>query len=49
MFWDDAMIAHKVLWINITSRNKNSLNPETLTWIPYHAKDKYLPILIKAW
>lgn len=49
MFWDDAMIAHKVLWINITSRNKNSLNPETLAWIPYHAKDKYLPILIKAW
>lgn len=49
MFWEDAHIAHKVLWINITSRNKNSTNPESLAWIPYHAKDKYLPILVNAW
>jgi len=49
MFWDDAEIAHKVLWINITSRNKNSKNPEKLAWIPYHAKEKYLPLLINAW
>jgi len=49
MFWEDAKIAHKVLWINITSRNKNSSNPELLAWLPYHAKDKYLPMLIKAW
>jgi len=49
MFWDDAHIAHKVLWINITSRNKNAINPESLAWIPYHAKDKYLPQLVNAW
>lgn len=49
MFGEDAEIAHKVLWINITSRNKNALNPEKLAWIPYHAKDKYLPILVNAW
>lgn len=49
MFGEDAHIAHKVLWINITSRNKNSKNPEALAWIPYHAKDKYLPILVNAW
>lgn len=49
MFWDDAYIAHKILWINVTSRNKNSKNPEALAWIPYHAKDKYLPILVNAW
>lgn len=49
MFWDDAHIAHKVLWINITSRNKNAKDPEALAWIPYHAKDKYLPMLVKAW
>lgn len=48
MFGEDAHIAHKVLWINITSRNKNAKNPEALAWIPYHAKDKYLPWLINA-
>lgn len=49
MFGEDAHIAHKVLWINITSRNKNAKDPETLAWIPYHAKDKYLPQLVNAW
>lgn len=49
MFWDDAMIAHNVLWIAITTRNKNAKNPEALAWIPYHAKEKYLPKLIEAW
>ncbi len=49
MFDDDAHIAHKVLWINITSRNKNALNPQPLAGIPYHAKDKYLPQLVNAW
>lgn len=49
MFWEDAQIAHNVLWIAITSRNKNSKNPDLLAWIPYHAKDKYLPKLIEAW
>ena len=49
MFDDDAYIAHKVLQINVTSRNKNAINPQPLAWIPYHAKDKYLPKLINAW
>lgn len=49
MFWEDAQIAHNVLWIAITSRNKNAKNPEMLAWIPYHAKEKYLPILVDAW
>lgn len=49
MFWDDAHIAHKVLWINITSRNKNAKNPEALAGIPYHAKEKYLPLLVNSW
>ncbi len=49
MFWIDAEIAHKVLWINVTSRNKNAANPEKLAGFPYHAKDKYLPMLISAW
>lgn len=48
MFWEDAIIAHNVLWIAITSRNKNAKNPDLLAWIPYHAKEKYLPKLIEA-
>lgn len=49
MFGSDAEIAHKVLWIAITSRNKNAANPIPLAWIPFHAKEKYLPILVNAW
>ncbi len=49
MFGSDAEIAHKVLWIAITSRNKNAANPIPLAWIPFHSKEKYLPILVNAW
>lgn len=49
MFATDAEIAHSVLWIAITSRNKNSANPEKLAGIPFHARDKYLPKLLEAW
>lgn len=49
MFDDDAHIAHKILWIAITTRNKNAETPTPLAWIPYHAKEKYLPLLIQAW
>lgn len=48
MFDDDAHIAHKVLGINITTRNKNAEKPQPLAWIPYHAKEKYLPTLVNA-
>nr|MDD3719813.1 hypothetical protein [Candidatus Gracilibacteria bacterium] len=48
MFGEDAMIAHNVLGIAITSRNKNAKNPDILAGIPYHAKEKYLPKLIEA-
>lgn len=49
MFDEDALIANKVLWVAVTSRNKNALKPTPLAWIPYHAKEKYLPLLIEAW
>lgn len=49
MFDEDAHIAHKILWINITSRNKNAEKPQPLAGIPYHALEKYLPILVNAW
>ena len=48
MFDEDAHIAHKILWIAVTTRNKNAETPTPLAWIPYHAKEKYLPILINA-
>jgi len=49
MFEDDAQIAHKILGIALTTRNKNAENPILLAGIPYHAKDKYLPMLVEAW
>ncbi len=49
MFDEDAHTAHRILWINITTRNKNAINPTPLAGIPYHAKEKYLPILVNAW
>ena len=49
MFDEDAHIAHRVLWIAVTTRNKNAETPTPLAWIPYHAKEKYLPLLIQAW
>lgn len=49
MFDDDALIANKVLWVAVTTRNKNAKNPTPLAWIPYHAREKYLPLLIEAW
>jgi DNA mismatch repair protein MutS len=48
MFEEDAKIAHKILGIALTSRNKNAQTPTLLAGIPYHAKEKYLPLLIEA-
>lgn len=48
MFDEDAHIAHKVLGIALTTRNKNASSPIPLAGIPYHAKDKYLKLLIDA-
>jgi len=48
MFEDDAKIANKILGIALTSRNKNSDTPILLAGIPYHAKEKYLPLLVEA-
>ncbi|MDD3793562.1 MAG: hypothetical protein PHI37_02025 [Candidatus Gracilibacteria bacterium] len=48
MFDDDAIIANKILGIAVTSRNKNAIKPTPLAGIPFHAKEKYLPMLIEA-
>jgi len=49
LFGEDAHIAHRVLWISVTTRNKNAADPIPLAGIPYHAKAKYLPMLVWAW
>lgn len=48
MFGDDAQIAHRVLGVALTTRNKNAKDPIALAGIPYHAKEKYLPKLVEA-
>ncbi|MCH2189003.1 hypothetical protein MK079_04210 [Candidatus Gracilibacteria bacterium] len=48
LFDEDAKIAHKILGIALTTRNKNAQNPIPLAGIPFHAKEKYLPLLVNA-
>ncbi len=48
VFYEDAEIAHKVLGITLTARNKSSENPIPMAWIPHHALEKYLPGLVDA-
>lgn len=48
-FHEDAHIAHKVLWITLTARDKKSAHPIPMAGIPHHALDKYLPKIINAW
>ncbi len=47
MFFDDAVIASKVLDIVLTSRNKNDPNPVPLCGVPYHSVQPYLEKLIE--
>ena len=49
MFFDDAVIASKILGITLTSRNKKSDAVQVpMCGIPYHAAQTYLAKLIKA-
>lgn len=45
MFYDDAVLASKILGIALTSRDKQKSVP--MCGIPFHAKDKYLGKLVK--
>jgi DNA mismatch repair protein MutS len=49
LFYEDAHIAHNILGITLTARDKDAPNPIPMAWIPYHALEKYLPRLIEAW
>ncbi len=49
MFFDDAIVASKILGITLTSRNKKSdADQVPMCGIPYHAAQNYLGKLIKA-
>lgn len=49
MFFDDAIVASKILGITLTSRNKkNDAVQVPMCGIPYHAAQTYLAKLIKA-
>jgi DNA mismatch repair protein MutS len=49
MFFDDAVLAAKVLGITLTSRSsKNDENKIPMCGVPYHAASSYLAKLVKA-
>ena len=48
MFWDDAKLAHRVLGVTLTSRNKNSDEPVPMAGVPFHAVEGYLRKMIAA-
>jgi len=49
MFFDDAVIASKILGITLTSRNsKNEANKVPMCGVPFHAASTYLAKLVKA-
>jgi len=49
MFFDDAVVAAKILGITLTSRSsKNDENKIPMCGVPYHAASSYLAKLVKA-
>lgn len=47
MFYEDAVVASKVLDIVLTSRNKNDPNPVPLCGVPHHSMQPYLEKLVE--
>src|SRR5579863_1208453 len=48
MFFDDALIASRILQITLTSRDKEAKDPVPLCGVPYHAARAYIAKLIAA-
>lgn len=48
LFFDDALVAAKLLDITLTSRGKMHNQPIHMAGVPYHAVEQYLARLIKA-
>lgn len=47
MFYEDAVVASKILDIALTTRDKRTEDPVPMCGIPYHAVNSYLPKLIR--
>ncbi len=48
LFFEDAVVAAKILGLTLTSRDKNSDDPIPMAGFPYHSLDNYLHKLIHA-
>jgi DNA mismatch repair protein MutS len=48
LFYEDAVIASKVLQITLTSRNKEKDQAVPMCGVPYHAAENYIARLIRA-
>jgi len=48
LFFEDAVLAAKVLGLTLTSRDKGSTNPVPMAGFPFHALEGYLKKLIHA-
>ncbi len=48
MFFDDAVLASKILGITLTSRNKESPDSEPMAGVPHHAAHGYIAKLLRA-
>ena len=48
LFYDDAIVASRILQITLTSRNKEKDQAVPMCGVPYHAAENYIAKLIRA-
>ncbi|NPA95301.1 MAG: DNA mismatch repair protein MutS [Thermodesulfobacteria bacterium] len=48
MFFEDAVVASKILQITLTSRDKNKDEPIPMCGVPFHAAEGYIAKLVEA-
>ena len=48
LFYDDAVVASKILQITLTARNKEKGHAVPMCGVPYHAAENYIARLIRA-
>lgn len=48
LFFEDAVLAARILQITLTSRNKEKGDPVPMCGVPYHAAESYIARLIRA-
>src|ERR1700723_725855 len=48
LFYQDAVVASRILQITLTARNKEKGQPVPMCGVPHHAADNYIARLIRA-